>query len=73
MDDQSGFERGKRKQLSVQIFTFLRLCATLNKILHLDPEDLSCLVLFNLRKALFKQINKWRTLSLHFLKKTCEV
>lgn len=51
----------KKNQLSVQIFTFLRFCATLNKILNLDREDLSFLALFNLTKGLFKQINKWRT------------
>lgn len=50
---------GGKKQLSEQIFTFCRFCATLNKILHLDPEALYFLALFNLTKELFKQINKW--------------
>lgn len=63
----------EKKQLSVQIFAFLMFRATLSQTLHLDPEDLSFLELFNLTKALIKQINEWRPLSLHFLKKTCEV
>lgn len=37
--------RGEKKQLSVQIFTFLRFCATLNKIQQVDPEAfLHCLI-----------------------------
>lgn len=51
--------RGK-KQLSVQIFAFPTFRATLNKTLHLDLEDLSFLELFNLTKALIKQMNGWR-------------